>query len=108
MPDLALILTTMPDDERADALARTLVDEHLAACVNLHAPMTSIYRWKGAIEREAERQLVIKTTRARVADVERRIRTLHPYELPEFLVLNVDEGSSEYAQWVGAVTGPGS
>src|SRR3954464_5198521 len=65
MTDLILILTTMPDDDRADRLARALIDERLAACVNVHGPMVSSYRWKGAVEREAERQLVIKTTRAR-------------------------------------------
>jgi periplasmic divalent cation tolerance protein len=106
MPELALILTTMPDDDRADALARTLVDERLAACVNVHAPMTSTYRWKGTVEREAERQLWIKTTRARVTDVQQRIRTLHPYELPEFLVVEIDAGSSEYAAWVSATVSP--
>jgi periplasmic divalent cation tolerance protein len=106
MPELALILTTMPDDGRADALARTLVDEQLAACVNIHAPMMSTYRWKGRIEREAERQLVIKTTRARVADVQQRIRALHPYELPEFLVVDVDDSGSEYAEWVSTAVSP--
>lgn len=104
MAQLTLILTTMPDDERADALARALVDERLAACVNVYGSMTSTYRWKGAIERDAERQLVIKTTRARVADVQARIRTLHPYELPEFLVVGVDDGSSDYVGWVEAST----
>ena len=66
--------------------ATTLVDERLAACVNVHGPMTSIYRWKGAVEHEAERQLVIKTTRARLPALEARLRELHPYELPEFVV----------------------
>jgi len=99
MSDLILILTTMPDDDRADALARTLVDERLAACVNVHGPMASTYRWKGAVEREAERQVVIKTTRARLADVEARLRSLHPYELPEFVVLDV-QASDAYGEWV--------
>jgi periplasmic divalent cation tolerance protein len=78
MKDLILILTTMPDDDRADTLARTLVGERLAACVNVHGVMHSTYRWKGAIERDAERQVVIKTTRARLGDIERRLRELHP------------------------------
>ena len=106
MSELAIILTTMPDDDRADALARTLVDEQLAACVNVHPPMMSTYRWKGTVEREAERQLWIKTTRARVADVQQRIRTLHPYELPEFLVVEIDDGGSEYAEWVSTAVSP--
>jgi Uncharacterized protein involved in tolerance to divalent cations len=103
MRDLILILTTMPDDARAAELARTLVDERLAACVNVHGPMTSIYRWKGAVEREAERQLVIKTSRDRTDALQTRLRELHPYELPEFVIVAA-EGSDAYAGWVnGAV-----
>jgi len=102
MSQLILILTTLPDD-RADAIARTLVDERLAACVNVHAPMTSTYRWKGIVERDAERQIVIKTTSDRRAALEARLRELHPYELPEFVVLNAD-ASVAYARWVGDET----
>ena len=98
MSDLILILTTFPDEERAGALARTLVEERLAACVNVHGPMMSTYRWKGAVERDPERQIVIKTTRARLAEVEARLRALHPYELPEFVVLDA-AASEPYARW---------
>src|SRR5262249_3670143 len=109
MSDLVIILTTMPDDARADELARTLVDERLAACVNVHGPMTSTYRWKGTIERDAERQLVIKTARARLPALEQRIRQLHPYELPEFIVLGAEGGSDAYLRWVTAsCDGPGT
>jgi periplasmic divalent cation tolerance protein len=104
MSELILILTTMPDDARADAVARTLVEEQLAACVNVLAPMTSIYKWKGQVEREAERQLVIKTTRERAPEVEARLRTLHPYELPELIVIAAN-GSDAYARWVAGETG---
>jgi periplasmic divalent cation tolerance protein len=103
MTDLILILTTMPDDERADTLARTLVDEGLAACVNVHGAMTSTYRWKGAVQRETERQIVIKSTRARLEALEARVRALHPYELPEFVVLSA-EASEAYAAWVNDTT----
>jgi periplasmic divalent cation tolerance protein len=103
MPDLILILTTMPDDERADQLAKTLVDEGLAACVNVHGPMMSTYRWKGTVEREAERQLVIKTRRVRLPELEARLRALHPYELPEFIILRM-EASDEYGAWVADAT----
>jgi periplasmic divalent cation tolerance protein len=99
MDDLILILTTMPDDRRADELATTLVGEQLAACVNVHAPMTSTYRWKGAVERETERQIVIKTTRARLPAIEARLRAVHPYELPELVVIGADAGDA-YRQWV--------
>jgi periplasmic divalent cation tolerance protein len=104
MTNVVVILTTMPDDARTDELARTLVDERLAACVNVHAPMVSTYRWKGAVERDPERQLVIKTTRNCVAAVEKRVRQLHPYELPEFLVVPVDSGSEAYLRWVAEST----
>ena len=78
MNELILVLTTMPDDNRADGLARTLVEEGLAACVNVHGPMTSTYWWQGKVEVEPERQVVIKTTRARLAALETRLRALHP------------------------------
>jgi periplasmic divalent cation tolerance protein len=102
-----LVLTTMPDDDRADALARTLVDERLAACVNVHGPMTSVYRWKGQVGHDPECQLVVKTTRDRLAALEARLRALHPYELPEFIVVSVDDGSTAYLQWVADGTKSG-
>jgi len=101
--DLILILTTMPDDDRAEALARTLVEERLAACVNVHAPMTSTYRWQGRLEVERERQVVIKTTRACLAALEARLRSLHPYELPELVVVDA-AGSEAYTRWVQDTT----
>jgi periplasmic divalent cation tolerance protein len=99
MVDLVLVLTTMPDDRSTDELARTLVSERLAACVNVHTPMMSTYEWKGKIEREAERQLVIKTSKGRLVDLESRLRDLHPYELPEFIVLSAS-ASEAYGAWV--------
>ena len=104
MADLILVLTTMPNDERADELALALINDRIAACVNVHAAMTSTYRWKGAVEQEAERQLVIKTTRVRLPALESRLREIHPYELPEFIVIAGAEGSEEYLKWVGAET----
>jgi periplasmic divalent cation tolerance protein len=103
MTDLILVLTTMPDDNRADGLARTLVEEGLAACVNVHGPMTSTYRWQGKVEVEPERQVVIKTTRARLAALETRLRALHPYELPELVVIDA-AASGAYAGWVNDST----
>jgi periplasmic divalent cation tolerance protein len=106
MTDLILILTTMPADDRADSLARTLVDERLAACVNVHAPMTSTYRWQGRVDVEPERQLVIKTTSDRLAAIEARLRALHPYDVPEFVILSA-RGSEAYIAWAtGAVGAP--
>jgi periplasmic divalent cation tolerance protein len=92
-------LTTVGADADAVELARTLVEEGLAACVNVLPPMRSAYRWKGAVEVATEQQLVIKTTSASVAALETRLRALHPYDLPEFLVLTAD-GSARYLQWI--------
>ena len=105
MHDLTLVLTTMPDDHRADELAKTLVEERLAACVNVHGPMMSTYRWKGQIDREPERQLVIKTMRARLPALEARVRELHPYDLPEFIIVAVG-ASDAYLAWAGGETLP--
>lgn len=93
------MLTTLAADADAAALAKTLVDERLAACVNVLAPMTSIYRWRDAVEQEREQQLVIKTTAATVPALRARLLELHPYELPEFLVLDA-AGSDAYLAWV--------
>ena len=95
-----LVLTTLGADADTDTLARTLVDERLAACVNVLPPMVSFYRWKGAVERDAERQLVIKTTAAQVDALRHRLAALHPYEVPEFLVISIAGGSKEYLTWL--------
>ena len=103
---LILVLTTLGADADAAALARTLIDERLAACVNVLPVMTSIYRWKGRVEQDREQQLLIKTTAGSVVALAARLRELHPYELPEFIVL--DAGASEaYAEWVDDSTGAG-
>jgi periplasmic divalent cation tolerance protein len=98
-PEIVIVLTTAPDPD-VDSWARTLVEERLAACVNVHGPMASFYRWKGAVERDEERQVVIKTTKDRVPALQARLAELHSYELPEFLVLSVEGGSEAYLQWV--------
>ena len=98
--EVILVLTTIGADADAAALARTLVEERLAACVNIGAPMTSVYRWKGAVEEDREQPMVIKTTGDRLAALEARLRALHPYDLPEFLVLSASGGSTEYLDWV--------
>jgi periplasmic divalent cation tolerance protein len=100
MTDLVIVLTTVPEGDLGDTIARRLIEERVAACVNVCAPMTSLYRWRGIVERETERQLVIKTTREHVPAVRACIAELHSYELPEFLVLAVEEGSTAYLDWV--------
>src|SRR5260221_12541765 len=99
MAETIRLFRTVANTEAAEALARTLVDARLAACVNVHGPMVSVYRWKGSVEREDERQVVIKTTRDQVHALQTRLHELHPYELPEFLILDAD-GSDAYAGWV--------
>ena len=108
MNECILVLTTMPADARADGLARTLVEERLAACVNVHVPMTSTYWWQGTLEVEAERQVVIKTLRANLPALEARLRALHPYHVPEFIVLDA-MANAAYAAWIAETTSsPGS
>ena len=105
--DCVIALTTVPADHDGAALARTLVDEGLAACVNLLPEMVSVYRWKEAIQQDRERQIVIKTTQARVAALWERIRALHPYDVPEFVVLPIVDGSDAYLRWIAeAAAGP--
>ena len=100
MTDIVVVLSTVPDDASAEIIARTLVEEKLAACVNLFSPMQSVYRWKDAVESASERQVVIKTSKTVVERLQRRIGELHPYELPEFVVIPVLGGSGGYLSWV--------
>jgi periplasmic divalent cation tolerance protein len=102
--EYVLVLTTLPGDADGVAFGRSLVDERLAACVNLLAPMESVYRWEGHVEQERERQVIIKTSRARLSDLWDRVRELHPYEVPEFLVLTIADGNEAYLRWVGEST----
>ncbi|MEO8677493.1 MAG: divalent-cation tolerance protein CutA [Vicinamibacterales bacterium] len=102
MTEFAIVLTTFPAGADVEATARRLVEERLAACVNVLGPMRSVYEWKGEVEAADERQLVIKTSRARVADLQRRLVELHPYEVPEFLVVGIETGSEPYLAWLAS------
>ena len=104
--DFVIVLTTFPGDQDAEPLAKALVDEQLAACVNVLPVMRSIYRWKGVTERADERQLVIKTTSLLLHDLEARLKALHPYEVPEFLVVPILDGSRDYLSWLSESTRP--
>ena len=95
-----VVLTTIGNGTDAHALASILVTERLAACVNVLGEMDSTYRWKGGVESERERQIVIKTTAARVPELEARLLQLHPYEVPEFVTLPVAGGSEKYLAWI--------
>ena len=102
--EYVMVLTTLPADADGAAFARALVDARLAACVNLLASMESIYYWEGEIEHETERQVVIKTSKDRVAALWDRVRELHPYDVPEFLVLPIIDGNDAYLKWVAEST----
>ena len=102
--EYVIVLTTLPADAESRAFGRTLVEERLAACVNLLPVMDSVYRWEGQVEHDTERQVIVKTSRDRVAALWERIRELHPYETPEFVVLNIQDGSDAYLRWIGEST----
>jgi len=95
-----IVLTTCPDAASAERLARILVEEGLAACVNILPPMRSIYRWKGKIEDASELLLVIKSAAARFPDIRDRLRALHPYELPEIIAVPIVDGLPAYLAWL--------
>ena len=95
-----IVWTTIGSETDGQTLASILVNERLAACVNVLPAMESTYRWKGAVESERERQIVIKTTADRLSDLQTRVRDLHPYEVPEFIVIPVVGGSGEYLSWI--------
>jgi periplasmic divalent cation tolerance protein len=97
---LRVIFTTTGSEEQALAIARALVSDRLAACVNIIGPIRSVYRWRDAIEDEREYLLLIKTRALNYMKVERRVRELHTYEVPEVLALTVDRGSPPYIQWL--------
>ncbi|MBK9161590.1 MAG: divalent-cation tolerance protein CutA [Nitrosomonadales bacterium] len=105
MNDILLVITTLPDARSADSLARQLIEEHAAACVNSLAPCTSTYRWEGKVETATEVPLLIKTTRAAYPRLETLIRSAHPYELPEIIAVPVTAGLPAYLDWVGSETG---
>lgn len=106
--DIVIVLTTWPASSDPAALAITLVTERLAACVNVLAEMESVYTWQGSVQRDRERQLLMKTTAARVEALELRLASLHPYEVPEFLVLPVAGGGEAYLAWVRSSTDSGA
>lgn len=105
MEKIVLVLTTLPEDFDHASVARALVDAHHAACVSVLPVQASTYRWQGAIATARECQLVIKTTEGRVDDVRETLRRLHPYDLPEFLVVPAT-GEGAYADWVRGSVGP--
>jgi periplasmic divalent cation tolerance protein len=103
---LRVIFVTTGSEEQAAAIARVLVGERLAACVNIVGPARSIYRWRDAVEDDREYLLIIKTRATLYMKVETRVRELHTYEVPEVLALIADRGSPPYVKWLLESTGP--
>jgi periplasmic divalent cation tolerance protein len=95
-----VILTTCGNDEDANALARILVEQRVAACINAISRVTSTYRWQGEVQQDRETLLIIKTTAPRLTALEKTIREHSKYELPEFIALPVEAGSADYLAWV--------
>ena len=99
-----LVLTNLPDEAAARRLAAGLVEARLAACVNILAPCTSVYRWNDAVETATEVPLLVKTTLARYPALQAALTEAHPYELPEIIAVPLQEGLPAYLAWVGAET----
>lgn len=105
-PPALMVLCTCPDESVALDIARELVAQGLAACVNRLSPIMSIYRWEGQICEESEQLLLIKTTPARYEALEMRLKALHPYETPEIIGIPVVAGSHRYLDWLATATNP--
>lgn len=100
MDEAIVVVTNMPDLDTAKALARRLVGEGLAACVNILPGVQSIYRWQGQLEEASEVTVLVKTMRSRYETLEEAIRTSHPYDLPEVIVLPIAAGLPAYLAWL--------
>ncbi len=105
-PEVRVVLVTAPDAETGESLARALVEERLAACVNLVPGIRSVYRWEGAVRVDAEVLLIAKTRADRCELLTARVRDLHPYDVPEVLELPAVGGSAAYLGWVCAESSP--
>ena len=103
---IRLVFTTLPDAEVAGKLARQMVELGLAACVNVLAPCQSVYRWQGVVQEDGESPLIIKTTAERIPALRDWLVANHPYELPEFVAVEVADGLSEYLAWIEQSTRP--
>jgi periplasmic divalent cation tolerance protein len=105
-PSVVVVISTLPNPEKAAEIAKILVEERLAACVNLVPQIRSIYRWKDQIQDETETLAIAKTTSERAEALHARLLALHPYQLPEVLALQVSGGHAPYLEWVGASVAP--
>lgn len=105
MSQISVVLVTVANDQEASTIARTLVEERLAACVQILPTIRSIYHWRGEIFDEQERLLIMKTASAGFPALCERVRELHPYEVPEIVSIPITEGLPDYLRWVLETTG---
>ena len=105
MDEPILVLSTCQDINQANDMATALVDESLAACVNLVSGVQSVYRWQGAVQSDSECLMVIKTKQSMYQQLESRLKQLHPYELPEIISVTITNGFKPYLDWIGQSTG---
>jgi len=99
-----IALVTCASIAEARKIARKVVEKKLAACANILPGVESIYRWKGKVERTREVLMILKTSAARLPELEREVKRLHSYDVPEFIALPIAAGSKEYLRWVGGNT----
>ncbi len=97
---MVVVLCTFPDAGKARQIGTQLIEKQLAACVNITPVVESIYRWQGKVLREKEAMGIFKTTKRKLDDFEQALEEIHPYEVPEIIVLPVAAGSEEYLEWV--------
>jgi len=95
-----IILCTYPDQKSAEHIAEHLISHKLAACINIIAGVTSIYEWRGQIEKSQEHQMIIKSHSDKYSEIEGTIKSLHPYELPEIIAVPIERGHPDYLQWI--------
>jgi periplasmic divalent cation tolerance protein len=100
MTDYRIVLTTAGSADEAERIATALVEAELAACVNIVSPITSVYRWKGAVQKEQEWLLLIKTRASAFETVSKKIREQHSYDLPECIQVPIEAGTAEYLNWI--------
>lgn len=104
--NVCVVLCTVPDRDHAGRIATALVEERLAACVNIVPGLVSVYRWQGAVHNDDELLLLIKTSADTYPRLETRIRALHPYELPEIISVPIQTGQADYLQWLTSNLAP--